>query len=166
MLATAPHQHQAWIIQLYLPGGAHMYHLIHCSLGTRVSPKRHLDQFNHFLHGSPVWVTHTHTHTQTILLTVMYSSNPCLAVRTLSVNNNNNSNKKCTQRAQTSADPEDPDFGLWTPGSEAWSGSPPKLYQLVLEPCPTLQKISSKSVQKFASNPMERQTDKQTNRPN
>jgi len=24
-----------------------------------------------------------------------------------------------TQRAQTSADPEDPDFGLWTPGSEA-----------------------------------------------
>ena len=46
-------------------------------------------------------------------------------------------NKKCTQRAQTSADPEDPDFGLWTPGSEAWSGSPPKLYYLVLEPCPT-----------------------------
>ena len=43
-------------------------------------------------------------------------------------------NKKCTQRAQTSADPEDPDFGLWTPGSEAWSGSPPKLYHLVLEP--------------------------------
>jgi len=31
------------------------------------------------------------------------------------------------QTAQTSADPEDPDFGLWTPGSEAWSGSPPKL---------------------------------------
>jgi len=31
----------------------------------------------------------------------------------------NNANKKCTQRAQTSADPEDPDFGLWTPGSEA-----------------------------------------------
>ena len=28
-------------------------------------------------------------------------------------------NKKCTQREQTSADPEDPDFGLWTPGSEA-----------------------------------------------
>ena len=24
-----------------------------------------------------------------------------------------------TQRAQTSADPEDPDFGFWTPGSEA-----------------------------------------------
>jgi len=24
------------------------------------------------------------------------------------------------QRAQISADPEDPDFGLWTPGSEAW----------------------------------------------
>jgi len=23
------------------------------------------------------------------------------------------------QRPQTSADPEDPDFGLWTPGSEA-----------------------------------------------
>ena len=41
------------------------------------------------------------------------------------------------QRAQTSADPEDPDFGLWTPGSEACSGSPPKLYHLVLEPCPT-----------------------------
>jgi len=28
-------------------------------------------------------------------------------------------NKKCTQREQTSANPEDPDFGLWTPGSEA-----------------------------------------------
>jgi len=41
------------------------------------------------------------------------------------------------QRAQTSADPEDPDFGLWTPRSEAWFGSPPKLYHLVLEPCPT-----------------------------
>jgi len=26
---------------------------------------------------------------------------------------------RSTQRAQTSADPEDPDFGLWTPGSEA-----------------------------------------------
>jgi len=44
---------------------------------------------------------------------------------------------RSTQRAQTSADPEDPDFGLWNPGSEAWSGSPPKLYHLVLEPCPT-----------------------------
>jgi len=41
------------------------------------------------------------------------------------------------QRAQTSADPEDSDFGLWTPGSEAWSESPQKLYHLVLEPCPT-----------------------------
>jgi len=44
------------------------------------------------------------------------------------------------QRPQTSADPEDPDFGLWTPASEAWSGSPPKLYHLVLEPCPTRPK--------------------------
>ena len=26
---------------------------------------------------------------------------------------------RSTQRAQTSTDPEDPDFGLWTPGSEA-----------------------------------------------
>jgi len=26
---------------------------------------------------------------------------------------------RSTQRAQTSADPEDPDFGLWTPRSEA-----------------------------------------------
>jgi len=26
---------------------------------------------------------------------------------------------RSTQRAQTSADLEDPDFGLWTPGSEA-----------------------------------------------
>ena len=26
--------------------------------------------------------------------------------------------QESTQRAQTSADPEDPDFGLWTPGSE------------------------------------------------
>jgi len=41
------------------------------------------------------------------------------------------------QRPQTSADPEDPDFGLWNPGSEAWSGSPAKLYHFVLEPCPT-----------------------------
>ena len=72
---------------------------------------------------------------------------------------------RSTQRAQTSAEhgnPEDPDFGFWTPGSEAWSGSPPKLYHLVLEPCPTLQKISSKSVHKFSCNP----TDRQTNRPN
>jgi len=47
---------------------------------------------------------------------------------------------RCNQREQTSAEhgnPEDPDFGLWTPGSEAWSGWPPKLYHLVLEPCPT-----------------------------
>ena len=27
--------------------------------------------------------------------------------------------RRYAQRAQTSADPEDPDFGLWTPGSEA-----------------------------------------------
>jgi len=50
---------------------------------------------------------------------------------------------RSTQRAQTSAEhgnPEDPDFGLWTPESEAWSGSPPKLYHLVLEPCPTSTK--------------------------
>jgi len=45
--------------------------------------------------------------------------------------------ERYAQTAQTSADLEDPDFGLWTPGSEAWSGSPPKLYHLVLEPCPT-----------------------------
>jgi len=32
---------------------------------------------------------------------------------------NINVDKKSTQRAQTSADPEDPDFGLWTTGSEA-----------------------------------------------
>jgi len=73
-------------------------------------------------------------------------------------------NKKYAQRAQTSADPEDPDFGLWTQGSEAWSGSPPKLYHLVLEPCPTPPKLSSKSVHKFASNPTDRQTNRQTNR--
>jgi len=62
------------------------------------------------------------------------------------------------------SNPEDPDFGLWTPGSKAWSGSPPKLYQLVLEPCPTPTK-------KFRQNPFtslrviqrtDRQTDKQT----
>jgi len=44
------------------------------------------------------------------------------------------------QTAQTSAEHgnlEDPDFGLWTPRSKAWSGSPPKLYHLVLVPCPT-----------------------------
>ena len=28
-------------------------------------------------------------------------------------------NTRYAQRPQTSADPEDPDFGLWTPGSEA-----------------------------------------------
>ena len=28
-------------------------------------------------------------------------------------------NKKYAQRAQTSTNPEDPDFGLWTPESEA-----------------------------------------------
>jgi len=66
-----------------------------------------------------------------------------------------------TQRAQTSADPEDPDFGLWTPRSEAWSGSPPQLYYLVSHAL-LFQKISSKSVHKFASN----LTDRQTNRPN
>ena len=27
--------------------------------------------------------------------------------------------QECTHREQTSADPDDPDFGLWTPGSEA-----------------------------------------------
>jgi len=27
--------------------------------------------------------------------------------------------RRYAQRAQISADPEDPDFGLWTPGSEA-----------------------------------------------
>jgi len=27
--------------------------------------------------------------------------------------------QECTHREQTSADPADPDFGLWTPGSEA-----------------------------------------------
>ena len=68
----------------------------------------------------------------------------------------NNRNKKCTQRAQTSADPEDPDFGLWTPGSEAWSGSPPKLYHLVLEPCPTPPKKL-----RVIRQP-DKQTDKQT----
>ena len=31
----------------------------------------------------------------------------------------NNDQQECTHREQTSADPEDPDFGLWTPGSEA-----------------------------------------------
>ena len=34
-------------------------------------------------------------------------------------NNNVTIGTRSTQRAQTSADPEDPDFGLWTPGSEA-----------------------------------------------
>jgi len=48
--------------------------------------------------------------------------------------------QECTHREQTSADPEDPDFRLWTPGSEAWSRSPPKLYHLVLEPCSTPSK--------------------------
>ena len=78
----------------------------------------------------------------------------------------NHCETRSTQRAQTSADPEDPDFGLWTPGSEAWSGSPPKLYHLVLEPCSTPPKKSSKSVHKFASNPTDRQTNRETNRPN
>ena len=68
--------------------------------------------------------------------------------------------QECTHREQTSADLEDPDFGLWTTGFEAWSRSPPKLYHFVLEPCPTPPKISSKSIHEFASNP----TDRQTNR--
>jgi len=33
--------------------------------------------------------------------------------------NTNTENTRYAQRPQTSADPEDPDFGLWTPGSEA-----------------------------------------------
>ena len=49
----------------------------------------------------------------------------------------NTTTTRYAQTVQTSADPEDPDFGLWTHGSEAGSGSPPKLYYLVLEPCPT-----------------------------
>ena len=53
------------------------------------------------------------------------------------------------------SNPENPDFGLWTPGSEAWSGSPPKLYHLVLEPCPT----PTKNFVKIRS-----QTDRQTDR--
>jgi len=74
------------------------------------------------------------------------------------------STSRSTQRAQTSADPEDPDFGLWTPGSEAWSGSPPKLYHLVLSHALPLQKILSKSIHKFASNLMHRQTNRQTDK--
>ena len=66
--------------------------------------------------------------------------------------------------SQLVSNTEDPDFGLWTPGSEAWSGSPPKLYHLVLEPWPTPKKISSKSIHKFASNPTDRQTNRQTDR--
>jgi len=62
------------------------------------------------------------------------------------------------------SNPEDPDFGLWTPGSEAWSGSPPKLYTWSLSHALPLQKNSPKSVHKFASNPTDRQTDRQTER--
>jgi len=40
------------------------------------------------------------------------------------------------QRAPTSAHPEYPYFGLWTPVSEASSVSPPKFDHFVLEPCP------------------------------
>ena len=70
------------------------------------------------------------------------------------------------QRAQTSADPEDPDVGLWTPGSEAWSGSPPKIVSLG----PWAMPYPSK---KIRQNPFtnlrvirrtDRQTDRQTNR--
>ena len=93
------------------------------------------------------------------------------------------SKESYAQRAQTSADPEDPDFGLWTSGSEAWSGSPPILYHLVLEPCPTppknFVKIRSqvasalwlttwsppyRTDRQFASNPTDRQTHRQTDR--
>jgi len=35
------------------------------------------------------------------------------------VANTHTKQESYAQRAQTSADPEDPDFGLWTPGSEA-----------------------------------------------
>ena len=65
------------------------------------------------------------------------------------------------QRAQTSADPEDPDFGLPDPKRDldrrqnctTWS----------LSHALPLEKISSKSVHKFASNPMDRQTDRTKN---
>jgi len=57
-----------------------------------------------------------------------------------------NNKREYAQTEQTSAEhgmtqlvsnTEDPDFGLWTPGFEAWSGLPPKLYHSVLEPCPS-----------------------------
>jgi len=75
-------------------------------------------------------------------------------------------NKKCTQRAQTSTDPEDPDGGFRTLVSRIQSVIRIATKIVSLGPwaiCPIpLQKISSKSVHKFASNP----TDRQTNRPN
>jgi len=66
------------------------------------------------------------------------------------------------QRAQTFADPEDPDFRLWTPRSEAWSGSPPKLYHLVHESCPTPPKNFVKIRSHFLR--VIRRTDRQTDR--
>jgi len=68
------------------------------------------------------------------------------------------------QRAQTSADP---DFGLWTPRSKAWSGSLPKLYHLVLEPCPTPPKNFIKirsQVCKLSDGQTDKQTDRQTDK--
>ena len=70
--------------------------------------------------------------------------------------------QECTHREQTSADPEDPDFGLPDPKRDpdrhqnciTWS----------LSHALSLQKISSKSIHKFVSNLMNRQTNRQTDR--
>ena len=70
-------------------------------------------------------------------------------------------NTRYAQTAQTSADPEDPDFGLWTPGSEAWSI---RIATKIVSLGPWVMPYPSK---KFRQNPFTslrviRRTDRQT----
>ena len=72
--------------------------------------------------------------------------------------------QECTHREQTSADPEDPDFGLWTPDPKRDPDRHQNCITWSLSHALPLQKISSKSVHKFASNPTDRQTNRLTDR--
>ena len=76
----------------------------------------------------------------------------------------NNINTRTTQRAQTSADPEDLDFDFGLPDPKRDPDHHQNCITWSLSHALPLQKISSKSVHKFASNPTDRQTNRQTNR--
>jgi len=58
---------------------------------------------------------------------------------------------------------EDPDFGLWTPDLKRDPDRHQNFITWSLSYALPLQKISSKSVHKFASNPTDRQTDRTKN---